>query len=207
MSYIDTFDHKHVGWFAGLPIYLSLESVIGDGNADFSVDRGALILGGGCGEHPALIFKRCDCLVIRFLLHAECDLDFKAMQEGVDGLLGRGKFLEYSEVHFSEVFEFAGWSTEVYAKFFERCSSKALFWPYNPDDGVSFEQWLAISFGEFLWFEMPELTEGLSSVREWAPTLKPFANNVLVSPPSYPTLYGRQIVDHKVIKGQSYWKR
>ena len=56
MSYIDTFDHEFIGFIAGLPIYLPLETVTAsDIPSEFGCSPQNLIIGGGDGEHPAII--------------------------------------------------------------------------------------------------------------------------------------------------------
>jgi hypothetical protein len=55
MSYIDTFDHELVGFFAGLPLYHPLEAVMGSGGDEFGCTPLHLMLGGGDGEHPEVV--------------------------------------------------------------------------------------------------------------------------------------------------------
>ena len=55
MSYIDTFDHELVGFFAGLPLYHPLETVTGSDGDEFGCTPRQLVLGGGSGEHPAVV--------------------------------------------------------------------------------------------------------------------------------------------------------
>lgn len=47
MSYIDSFKHDHVGFIAGVPIYLPLQQIAGD---EFQADESSIVLGGGSGE-------------------------------------------------------------------------------------------------------------------------------------------------------------
>jgi hypothetical protein len=47
MSYIDSFRHEFIGFFAGLPVYHPLEVVVD--TANFSCTPQNLIMGGGSG--------------------------------------------------------------------------------------------------------------------------------------------------------------
>lgn len=79
MSAIDSFEHAHVGKFFGLPIYWVLNeshnnqlSHLTDCSSDDGViiDQYSLSVGGGSGEHPALIFNN-DAAIFHFLLNLE----------------------------------------------------------------------------------------------------------------------------------------
>jgi hypothetical protein len=205
MSYIDTFDHQYVGSFAGLPIYYSRDTVEGDGGVDFGCGPDSLVLGGGGGEHPALIFHRLDCLAMRFLLHAVGEND--RGDRPVNEQFGDFPIWDYLNVPYAELFEFAGWSVRDYHAFYERCRSVAIDRPFGVDDYLSFEEWLAISFGELVWFSFPELIENLSPVREKYPSLRPIANNVKIPPPGFPERYGRKQNEHGVVWGDHYFKQ
>jgi hypothetical protein len=70
MSSIDTLDHAHVGKFFGLPIYWALEEKplhfltdCDDWRAAEVINQHYLSIGGGGGEHPALIINN-DAVVI-----------------------------------------------------------------------------------------------------------------------------------------------
>ncbi|MCU0795170.1 MAG: hypothetical protein MUF31_04460 [Akkermansiaceae bacterium] len=203
MSYIDTFDHQYVGSFAGLPIYYSRLPVEGTGGADFSCGPDNLVLGGGGGEHPALVFHRSDCLAMHFVIHAVDKHDKDA--RSVNNMFGDFPIWDYLEVPFAELFEFAGWSVMHYHDFYERCSSVAVPRPFGVDDYLSFEDWLAICFGELVWFSFPDRIENLKSVRTMHPNLRPIANNVTIPPPGYPMLYGRKLNEDRVVWGDHYF--
>ena len=53
VSHIDSFKHELIGLFGGLPVYRPLQLIDGD----FQCDVNQLVLGGGSGEHPALVVK------------------------------------------------------------------------------------------------------------------------------------------------------
>jgi hypothetical protein len=71
MSYIDTFDdtfdHGLVGFFAGLPRYHPLETVAGSGGDELGCTPRQLVLGGGSGEHPAVVLRQPPAAVMAFL--------------------------------------------------------------------------------------------------------------------------------------------
>ena len=204
MSYIDTFDHQYVGSFAGLPIYYSRISVEGTDGEEFGCGPHTLVLGGGSGEHPALVFHRLDCLAMRFVLHAVGESDNDDRHE-IDQF-GDFPIWDYLHVPFADLFEYAGWSVRVYHGFYERCRSVALNRPFAVDDHLSFEDWLAVCFGELVWFSFPELIENLTPVREMHPSLRAIANNVTIPPPGFPERFGRRRDGHGVVWGDHYFK-
>lgn len=53
MSHIDSFKHEIVGLFGGLLVYHPLEDIQGD----FVCTPKCLLIGGGSGEHPALVIE------------------------------------------------------------------------------------------------------------------------------------------------------
>ncbi len=201
MSYIDTFDHQHVGWFAGLPIYYAPTQVKRDGPDEFSCGPENLVLGGGGGEHPALVFHRLDCLALRYVLHAIPDDDRSVREQ-----FGDFPIMEYLEVPYADQFEYAEWSVKHYYFFYEMCTSPAMCCPHGTFDYYSFEDWLAASFGELVWFSFPELIKNLDPVRRMYPDLRPLLNNVTIPPPGYPARYGRKIVDGELVWGDPYFK-
>lgn len=204
MSYIDTFDHQYVGAFAGLPIYYCRTPVEGTGRAEFGCGPNNLVLGGGHGEHPALVFHRLDCLATHFVLHAvgENDEDGRPVKDQ----FGDFPLWDYLDVPFADLFEYAEWSAKHYHGFYERCRSVALDRPFGVDDHLSFEDWLAVCFGELVWFSFPELIATLAPVREMHPYLRAFSNNVMIPPPGYPERSGRRQDGHGVVWGDHYFK-
>ena len=70
MSYIDTIKHELVGYINGFPIYHPLETVIDGewGGYDFSCSPQKWIIGGGAGEHPALVIHNLGSLVALYIL-------------------------------------------------------------------------------------------------------------------------------------------
>lgn len=70
MSYIDTIKHELVGYINGLPIYHPLETVTDGkwGDYDFSCSPENLVIGGGAGEHPALVIHNLGSLAALYIL-------------------------------------------------------------------------------------------------------------------------------------------
>ena len=208
MSYIDTFDHEFVGYFAGLPLYHpTVEVDPGLDEMDFGCGPNSLVLGGGSGEHRAIVFRRLDVLAANFLefsLPDEPDTKFDA------------SFLKRSHKVFcdvresfhrgSDVADHAGWRIEDYHAFFERCQSEALVTPLGdpelPSDAFG---WLCCSIGECVYFLFPSLVasllEKLSPIQ--AQIDRPWINNVLSVTRGHPDGYGRQFASGSTSFGAS----
>ena len=200
MSYIDTFDHEYVADFAGMPLYHPIVSVEGAGGEDFACSPRNLVLGGGSGEHPALVLKHLSCLALHFVTHAIPDEEESTT---FHDQFRDDPIINHLDCEYSELFEYASWSVHDFHSFYERCSSLALNLPYDADSSLSFEDWLAISIGELVWFSLPDLIQDLDRVRERYPNLQPIAWNVLMPPLGYPTKFGRKFQDGEVIWGNS----
>lgn len=179
MSYIDCYKHELVGLFAGLPVYHPLEDIprpTGDTWAGaFGCTTGQLVLGGGQGEHLGVVLLRPDTAVAMFAYDSD---DFERLEEtgAVDAVTLR------------PVFDFAGWSVSDYHRFYERCTSRALPNPYVDEGRLPFEDWLAQSLGEFVYYAMPELAQPLvNALRERHKNRSHIRyNNVLLVPPGMP---------------------
>lgn len=73
MSYIDTLAHRRVGTLAGYPLYhviVDHRSGRERGSPEFSANARNLVLGGGSGEHPALVIHHLDQICRLYLLYA-----------------------------------------------------------------------------------------------------------------------------------------
>lgn len=178
MSYIDTFGHEFMGFFAGLPIYRSLvDWVSDDGNPQyFSCSKSDLIVGGGPGEHLALLVRNPEQAVSYFFrewLEKYSDLDQESYEEGL---------LDFPD--WNEVLVFCGWRLENYQNFIERCKSVALVTPYTEGEYGYIENWLYTSFGEFIFFSYPEMAKEIIDKNSvLAQKIKrPFINNILLQP-------------------------
>lgn len=158
MSHIDSFKHEIVGLFGCLPVYHPLQKIDGD----FQCDENQLILGGGSGEHPALIVK--DLLsAVSWFLDDELDSvdtddvnhrDYPLKKYVSDW---RAVIEEHVKWDLKDNLEFSEWSVETYSQFYKLCLSKSLPNPYNEKLEKFFESWLIKGFGEFVFFAMPHL--------------------------------------------------
>ena len=71
MSHIDSFKHQLVGFFGCIRVYKALENI----NGDFQCKENDLILGGGSGEHSAMVLKNPFAAVAWFLDSEVDDLE------------------------------------------------------------------------------------------------------------------------------------
>ncbi|MFN8529444.1 MAG: hypothetical protein U0670_12600 [Anaerolineae bacterium] len=207
MSYIDTFDHEFVGFFGQLPVYHPL--VVhqgGESRGEYSCNPRNLIIGGGSGEHPALILKHPQRAVTAFVIDWRSRPENAANTHSDDPLnivlSGSEQWIEdlQKTVPASDALEFAGWEVEVFHRFFEMCTSPALRTPFAKH--IHFEEWLLACFGEFIIFSMPELDERLPGARE---VLYPLYTNILLPPPGYPIFGGRRLMEGKLVYNQRWW--
>lgn len=163
MSYIDTIDHELVGIFAGLPVYHPLETIAGNApnDLDFNCSPDQLVIGGGSGEHPAVIIQQLDCAVAYFMSDwfEQYNVEEWCRRFGRSPLPTTGwdtyldPFITVSE---DTLLHFAGWSVVHYHRFYVRCQSDVLWTPYQKGSS-SFERWLITCVGEFVFYSMPEL--------------------------------------------------
>lgn len=176
MSYIDSFDHEFVGYFAGRPLYHPLENIPGNTKdvCDFECSTEHLVLGGGSGEHPGLVIEKPSGTVAKFIDNCDqFDLNDDAEFQLLDA--------QYA----NDIFLFAGWDSQNHHEFYTACMSNAMPCPFHPDLNMSFEDWLGCSIGEFIFFAMPELARDL--IAQYAPhrrgTPRTVYNNILLPTP------------------------
>ena len=178
MSHIDSFKHELVGLFGGLPVYHPLEVIDGD----FRCDPTQLLLGGGSGEHPALVLKDPTAAVAGFV--SEC-LDEVAR----DARERWGAVIEpYNHWRPSDVLEFFAWDVATHARFYDLCRSHALPNPWFEDSQESIERWLVLGFGEFVFYAMPALAPAImGELHDATAHFKHVRyNNILLVPPNMP---------------------
>lgn len=182
MSYIDSFNHTLVGYFAGLPVYRTTVDIPypdeGTEDEDFGCNRNQIVIGGGSGEHPGLVLERPGAAMAKYALTSELfDLTKDVVVE-LEQMIGEGP-----------IHQRYGWLPFQVEAFESRCQSRALCNPFDPGRS-SLEEWLTLGFGEFAYFSMPDLD------KEMAHKLKLFQsrrqtymefNNILVPPPKMPT--------------------
>ncbi len=189
MSYIDTIKHELVGYINGLPIYHPLESTEKKewGNYDFSCSPENLVIGGGCGEHPALVVHNLEALVAsHILLCIEKNIEdypdnyTAPPEETIDRL---------NDILFNtgENLEFCGWSMTHIRDFVELAKSPIHSTPLL--EKQSSEEWLEESIGEFVHYSLPELNSLHKEISNLSGIKKPFPGygigNVTCPPPNY----------------------
>lgn len=189
MSHIDSFRHEIVGLFAGLPVYHPLEDIDGE----FHCTTAQLLLGGGSGEHPALVIRNPTGAVALFLhkeLSALKGRDISARQfplkrhvESWDAVIA-----PYIDWSYDAQLEFVDWDVATYSRFDALCRSNALPNPWLGDNGDSIEDWLILGFGEFVFFAMPELAQDIIKKLDepWQYFAHSRYSNVLLIPPRFP---------------------
>jgi hypothetical protein len=190
MSYVDTFDHELVGFFAGLPLYHPLETVREVSPWEFGCSPTHLVLGGGDGEHPALVLTDPPASAMHFVQYVlahDPELERSISGESLDLILNAPLS--------TECIRYAGWSLDTFAVFHERCMASAFLHPYKFEEpGWGLDEWLVSSLGEFVYFAMPELAasylEAMQDVRKVVQA--PALYNVLILPPGFQAPAGRR---------------
>ena len=213
MSYIDMFDHEHVGFFAGLPIYRPLESYTPEEtlSGEFSCSPDNLILGGGYLEHPGMVVRNLDVVAAYFIsdwidycedtkssIYPDEETD--KWSEYVHGkLFGQDRF---------EVIDCVHWSMRDYSEFYATCQSNAMNSPFKEtQQRNAFEPWLAQNIGELVVFSFPELISD-KSLGEIAKKVDRYLyGNTMILPAGYPTDHlGRQTENGEIKQGNRAWK-
>lgn len=201
MSYIDTIDHELVGFFAGLPLYHPLEAVTGAGGDEFGCTPLQLVLGGGSGEHPAVVLTNPTSAAASFLLAATSS-DHPQLSPTAQ------QFLDALPPP-RECLHFAGWGIEDFRAFHERCTAPACVTPYRAEHDGLLEGWVLRNLGEFVYFSMPDLAPEIRSQLGdvCAQVRYPLYYNVLVLPPGYVSLAGRyRTPSGDIIWGNYAWR-
>jgi hypothetical protein len=166
MSYIDTLNSECLGYFGDRAIYRSLEYIPGERtNFDFGCSVDDIIVGGGSGELPAIIFSNSDYCVSHFLLgwlheqfrgKGEVVVEENLMSFGLNTDELRDEIIVLAETKMAESIAFAGWNALDYYEAVRDYSSGRLKKPYEPEV-CSFEIWLAQNVGEFVFFKHSQL--------------------------------------------------
>jgi hypothetical protein len=187
MSHIDSFKHEIVGLIGGLPVYHPLQSIDGD----FKSDVNQLIIGGGSGEHPALIIKSPLSAVACFLENQiEYFEDNAFFQDDFSKVAKKWKSIIKKHIHWQVDyhFHFSEWSVSNYKYFYELLTGSGVPNPYDKDCYPSFEFWLILGIGEFTFFAMPQLASEimtqLDDPYKYFPSI--IFNNILLIPPNMP---------------------
>lgn len=164
MSYIDLFDHEHVGHFAGIPVYRPLESVVPQDSiyGEFPASINSLVLGGGLHlEHPGLVFNNLDYIAACFIGDW---IDF--CEDTKSSIYSEEETDQWSDIIHGylnmkdnfEMFQAYHWSMRDYSDFYKDCQSSCMRSPFEEtEQRNSFEPWLLSNLGELVVFSYPEL--------------------------------------------------
>jgi hypothetical protein len=189
MSYIDTIKHELVGYINGLPIYhpLELNKAGRWGEHDFSCAPDNLVIGGGAGEHPAIVIHGLGSLVaayILFCIEKNTEHFPERFTPPPEETISRLSDIAYdTEVNL----EFCGWSMSTTRDFVELAKSPLHVTPLSQKQSP--EEWLKESIGEFVYFSLPELNpyheeiNNLPGMENWLPGY--WMSNVTCPPPNY----------------------
>lgn len=192
MSHIDSFRHEFVGLLAGLPVYHPLEQIDGD----FQADAAQLVIGGGSGEHPALVIRSPAGAVAWFLQRELTELHELAQKHGWtardEPLLARvkswrPKLQPWLPKRAADLIDWAEWGQAERAAM--TAASRSPLLP-NPRPGrMGLPEWLVLGIGELVFCALPELAADLlATLPGWRETklLHMRYNNVLAIPPGLP---------------------
>ena len=150
MSHIDSFRHAIVGDFIGLPVYLSLEDMDGD----IRCPAHSLMIGGGSGEHPALVISDPCAAVARFLDEELPSLRMsRKLREA-----WRDSYASHRQQDDAGILTFCRWTGDDHEAFRRRCETTAPCHSYGVYRAEkSLYQWLILGVGEFIFFAIPGL--------------------------------------------------
>lgn len=173
MSHIDSFKHELIGYLGYLPVYHPLEDIDGD----FFCTTKQIVIGGGSGEHPAVVLEEPLYAVALFIHH----------------ILGRDNRLihwepiiaPYLNVPYEDMVQFYEWDDDRFTKFYKMLASNGVLNPSDEDNGL---EWFVLGLGEFIFYAMPQLaTEIISQVLEpYKDCHHIFYNNIMIVPPNMP---------------------
>ncbi len=192
-----------VGYFMGIPVYQPLYSACVDmfrfDKRRENAEPRQLVLGGGSGEHPAIIFNDLEYCVAVLLTSKWSPVDSDPTND-IYECTRRYSTSDYIPV------EFCNWRSDYHLEFRKRCESAYSFfanensYKYEDDEvfidvdgtelrnppGTSFERWLCFNIGEFVYAALPDITPTIQRWREKLGPIKyPWFRNVLVLPPGY----------------------
>lgn len=205
MSYIDIIDHDMVGYLAGIPVYHPRRILKGGDEFDCSPET--LVLGGGSGEHPAVVVSNLKALALDYLVESVSAAHLVASEaEALDDALAEANPAEAS-IPACDCFHFAQWGADTYADFIQRCST-GVQTPYERKRFNSFENWLALTFGELVFFSFPEFAPTIpehirSQIDELSRSGLLWMRNIQVLPAGYPVSGGKRTVEGRSVWGSS----
>ncbi len=129
-------------------------------DGDFKANPEQLVLGGGSGEHPAMVVLDPSSAVAHFLAEELPDL---SGMEPLDAVKEhrRAAIERHIIWDIDANLEFYEWDIARYSAFFSLCTSHALRNPFDEESNHTVEEWLILGFGEFVFFAMPQLASQL----------------------------------------------
>ena len=140
MSYIDCFNHEVVGEVLTLPLYKANQDINGD---EFHCKKGQLILGGGSGEHPAMVIEDINYGMLVYLwFHDDIDSD---------------EFTQLKDFDFRKDIglKFDDWAIPTTYHFYKL----ALDAGYDENESGFFDMWLISLIVETVLEKQPELID------------------------------------------------
>jgi len=160
MSAIDNSKHWRIGMLLGVPVYQLLEdnhSLVHRNPQDRHqipkhligavVPKGTIVVGGGSGEHPAIVLydpSHCVARYLEFRLQTgqlKADPELKAACANMQGDL--------------QTIEYCNWTNQNHLDFQKRCA-----WLSDRyKDRLTFEGWLMMSVGEFIFQAIPSFNQ------------------------------------------------
>jgi len=144
MSDIDMIKHYRLGLFFGIPVYQCLEDGCWIGKTDKAepssmAEKNDICIGGGSGEHPAIVIKKIDSCVARYLKYTGRSDD---------------DIIKSANIRLNSFIIYCNWKKENHGEFYERCCYSYKFFRKN----MSFEGWIAANIGEFIFHLIPSYT-------------------------------------------------
>lgn len=189
MSYIDTIKHEFVGYLNGLPIYHPIEThVNGDtSDHDFSCNPENLIIGGGGGEHPALVLHELGALAADYILHSLSQIElYHDCSPWAEEVVNRLYEMSFKQ---REPLEFCGWNMSHFNEFVLDAKANIHATPLKNSQDA--EDWIRLSIGEFVFYSLPELNPyhkeiyDLMEIKEEGWQIGYWMQNVVCPPPNY----------------------
>src|SRR5688500_14847587 len=157
MSAIDTIKHRRIGLFYDIPVYQPLESgVLGYRNLQDehrmppqirqdNIDVACILIGGGSGEHPAIIFHDIEHGVALYI-------DYYKIQPEI---LPDIALKTSAHQGYLQTIQYSNWTNQDHVDFRKRCSFR--FDHFVAD--LCFEHWLLLNVGEFVFHLMPAFSK------------------------------------------------
>lgn len=176
MSHIDTINHSHIGFLAGIPVYHPLES-----DREYGLTPRTIAVGGGSGEHEIFLINDIDVCVMCYIRHFCSHDDYKDLK------------IDYQIAPYKSF-----WSILASYDFYKEIKKELKFLEINYA-----ESYILLSIAEFLIYSGGHLVRPdiLAKAKELidSPTLY----TINQSPVGYRTS-GKIIVDNQVQWGYSF---